>query len=169
MNSSTSHAIKNRKTAKDVFYTPLSVVNKHIGSIQALPTDKWFDPFAGKHIYYDNFPTENKVYTEIEEDKDFFGFNEPVDIICSNPPYSIMDAVLQKSVDLKPRVISYLLLEGKMTPRRIEFLNKHGYSMTGIYMCKVYKWYGMAVAYTFTKQDVVDNKTDFIYDRVVHR
>ena len=169
MNSSTSHAIKNRKTAKDVFYTPLAVVNKHIESIQALPTDKWFDPFAGKHIYYDNFPTENKVYTEIEEDKDFFGFNEPVDIICSNPPYSIMDAVLQKSVDLKPRVISYLLLEGKMTPRRIEFLNKHGYSMTGMYMCKVYKWYGMAVAYTFTKQDVVDNKTDFIYDRVVHR
>ena len=168
MNPSTSHAIKHRKTAKDVFYTPLAVVKKHIESIEHLPTDKWYDPFAGQHIYYDNFPTENKVYTEIEENKDFFTFNEPVDIICSNPPYSLMEKVLEKSVELNPRIISYLLLEGKMTPKRIEFLNKHGYSMTGMYMCKVYKWYGMAVAYTFTKTEIT-NDVKLIYDRIVHR
>jgi hypothetical protein len=36
-----------------------------------------------------------------------------------------------------------------------------------MYMCKVFSWYGMAVAYTFTKG--ADNTTKVIYDRVVHR
>ena len=169
MNSSISHAIKERKEAKDVFYTPLSVVKKHIESIETHPGDRWFDPFAGKHIYYDNFPTDLKDYTEITEGKDFFIYTEPVDVICTNPPYSILDLVLEHSVKLSPRVISYLLLEGKMTPKRIEYLNENGYSMTGMYMCKVYKWYGMTVAYTFTKDASQINTVKFIYDRVVHR
>jgi uncharacterized protein YodC (DUF2158 family) len=169
MNSTISHDIKHRKVAKDVFYTPISVVKKHIESIDALPDDKWFDGFAGKHIYYDNFPTDNKDYTEIEEDKDFFLYDKEVDVICSNPPYSCIDKVLEHSVKLNPHIISYLLLEGKMTPKRIEYLNKNGYSMTGMYMCKVFKWYGMAVAYTFTKTDNPINEVKFIYDRIVHR
>jgi uncharacterized protein YodC (DUF2158 family) len=169
MSSAASHAIKQRASPKDVFYTPLSVVKKHLEGIDARPTDKWFDGFAGQHIYFDNFPTENKAYTEITEGKDFFAYNEPVDILCSNPPYSIVDKVLEHSVKLNPRIISYLLLEGKMTPKRIEFLNKSGYSMTGMYMCKVFKWYGMAVAYTFTRSETPTNEVKFIYDRVVHR
>jgi uncharacterized protein YodC (DUF2158 family) len=169
MNSTISHDIKHRKVVKDVFYTPISVVKKHIESIDALPNDKWFDGFAGKHIYYDNFPTDNKDYTEIEEDKDFFLYDKPVDIICTNPPYSCVDKVLEHSVKLNPRIISYLLLEGKITPKRIEYLNKNGYSMTGMYMCKVFKWYGMAVAYTFTKTDNPTNEVKFVYDRMVHR
>jgi len=169
MNSSISHSIKHRVEVKDIFYTPLSVVKKHIESINALPTDIWFDPFAGKHIYYNNFPTEHKDYTEIQEDLDFFNYNNPVDIICSNPPYSMIDKVLEHSVKLNPRIISYLLLEGKMTPKRIEFMNNHGYSLSGMYMCKVFKWYGMAVAYTFTKMENPTNQVNFIYDRIVHK
>lgn len=168
MNSTISHSIKHRFEAKDVFYTPLTVVKKHIESLTTDPSDRWFNPFAGKRVYYDNFPTTNKDYTEISEGKDFFDYTDHVDIICSNPPYSIMDRVLEHSVKLSPRIISYLLLEGKMTPKRIEYLNNHGYSMTGMYMCKVYAWYGMAVAYTFTKGEPT-NDVKFIYDRIVHR
>ena len=172
MNPTTSHAIKHRTEAKDVFYTPLTVVKTHIASIRSLPTDRWLDPFAGKHIYYDNFPAcAAKDYTEISEAKDFFAYTEPVDVICSNPPYSILDKVLEHSVALNPRVISYLLLEGKMTPKRLEFMNSKGYALTGMYMCKVFKWYGMAVAYTFTKTGLTTatNTPTLIYDRIVHR
>ena len=169
MNANISHSIKHRKEAKDVFYTPLSVAKTHIESINSNPDDKWLDPFAGKYIYYQNFPTVKKDYTEISEGKDFFEYTEKVDVICSNPPYSIIDKVLEHSVKLNPRIISYLLLEGKMTPKRIEYLNKNGYSMTGMYMCKVFKWYGMAVAYTFSKSEIINNDVKFIYDRKVHR
>ena len=168
MNSSISHTIKHRKEAKDVFYTPVDVAKTHILSIKTVPEDIWFDPFRGKGAYYDNFPTQHKEWTEITEDRDFFTWQGKCDIICSNPPYSIMDKVLQKSVQLQPRVISYLLLEGKMTPKRIEYLNKNGYGMTGMYMCKVFSWYGMAVAYTFTK-GAKNDCVNFLYDRVVHR
>ena len=167
MNSETSHKIKHRENPKDVFYTPELVAKTHISSIPAFATDKWFDPFKGKGIYYNNFPTTNKDWTEISENKDFFDYKEPVDIICSNPPYSLIDKVLKKSVELKPRIISYLLLEGKMTPKRIEFLNQNGYGMTGIYICKVFNWYGMATAYTFSKG--APNHPKLIFDRIVHR
>jgi hypothetical protein len=168
MNTQTSHAIKHRAEAKDVFYTPLLVAQTHIKSIATTPNDVWFDPFKGKGVYYNNFPTDKKEWTEISENRNFFEFNGKCDVICSNPPYSIMDEILEKSVALQPRVISYLLLEGKMTPKRIEYLNKNGYGMTGIYMCKVFKWYGMAVAYTFTKGETNEN-VKLIYDRIVHR
>ena len=168
MNSSVSHKIKHRESPKDVVYTPLLVAQTHIKSIETLPGDLWFDPFKGKGVYYDNVPTEHKVWTEISEGIDFFAVEDvEVDVICSNPPYSIIDEVLKKSVELKPRVISYLLLEGKMTPKRMEFLNDNGYGLTGIYMCKVYQWYGMAVAYTFTKDK--PNQAVVSYDRIVHK
>lgn len=167
MNPQTSHTIKHRASPKDVFYTPASVALTHIQSIVTEPDDIWFDPFKGKGIYYDNFPTETKIWTEITEGKDFFSCSYPADVICSNPPYSCMDEVLKKSVEINPRVISYLLLEGKMTPKRIEYMNNHGYGMTGMYICKVFQWYGMAVAYTFTKG--AQNQPALIYDRVVHR
>jgi len=167
MNPQTSHDIKHRAEAKDVFYTPAAVAKTHIQSIETLPDDVWYDPFRGKGVYYDNFPTENKEWAEISEGRDFFEELAFPDVICSNPPYSCMDRVLQRSVELNPRVISYLLLEGKMTPKRIEFLNQNGYGMTGMYMCKVFTWYGMAVAYTFTRG--AENKPTLIYDRVVHR
>lgn len=168
MKPSTSHSIKHRATANDVVYTPTLVAQTHIKSIDAKPDDIWYDPFRGKGVYYDNFPTENKLWTELSEGEDFFEVEEAnADVICSNPPYSCMDAVLKKSVELKPRVISYLLLEGKMTPKRIEYMNESGYGLTGMYMCKVFSWYGMAVAYTFTEG--AENNAKVIYDRVVHR
>lgn len=169
MNSQTSHAIKQRQEAKDVFYTPITVVQKHLSLIESNETDVWYDPFAGKNIYFNNFPTKKKFCSEISRGTDFFKFNLPIDIICSNPPYSIIDKVLEHSVSLKPRVISYLLLEGKMTPKRLEFMNNSGYSLTSQYICKVWSWYGMAVAYTFTKMEKPDNLCKVVYDRIVHR
>ena len=169
MNPSTSHAIKHRDDAKDVFYTPELVAKTHIATIQGRSGELWYDPFAGKKIYYNNFPTDTKEWAEITEGRDFFDFDIHPDIICSNPPYSIIDPVLAHSVALGPRIISYLLLEGKMTPKRMEYMNSNGYSLSGMYQCKVYAWYGMAVAYTFTKMEHPTNEVKYSYDRIVHR
>lgn len=168
MSSSISHAIKHRPSPKDVFYTPAAVVETQLSHIAHEPTDVWYDPFYGEGAYFDKFPTENKVWTEIAKGKDFFAFDGAPDIICSNPPYSMIDAVLAKSVALGPRVISYLLLHGAMTPKRMEFMKAAGYGLTAIYTCKVFKWYGMAEAYTFTRGAPWD-RCAIHYDRTVHR
>lgn len=171
MSSNISHTIRNRANPKDVFYTPTAVAQRHISIISQFSKkgDLWLDPFKGQGVYFNNFPTENKQSGEITEGVDFFERTEPADILCSNPPYSCLDKVIQHSISLKPRIISYLLLHGAMTPRRMKMFNDAGYSLKHMYITKVFQWYGMSEAITFVKQDEVDNLCKVEYDRILHR
>ena len=83
--------------------------------------------------------------------RDFFTYDKPVDIICSNPPYSMIDDVIKKSIELNPRVISYLIGQGNMTAKRIEDFNKAGYYLKQTKMLKVMTWYGMSYIVVFEK------------------
>lgn len=168
MNTDISRAIKHRLVAKDVFYTPETVAKAHIATINTNSADIWYDPFKGSGSYYNNFPTTNKLWSEIAENKDFFKFDDKVDIICSNPPYSMIDDVLVKCIELKPRIISFLFLHGAMTPKRMEFMKANNYGLISMYACKVYRWYGMAEAYTFELNKDF-NHCKIQWDRIVHR
>lgn len=151
MNSETSRSIQKRKKANDVFYTPEEVVNLHVEMIDSQEGDLWLDPFYGKGAYYDAFPTESKSWTEIAKGRDFFAYREPCDIICSNPPYSIMDRVLEHSVALSPRCISYLIGQHNLTTKRIEYMNSKGYGLKALHLLKIYEWYGMSCIVVFEK------------------
>lgn len=165
MNSQVSHKIKQRETPNHIFITPVELAKTAIGMVEYNDNDVWFDPFKNSGNYYNNFPTENKKYTEILENKDFFDFDEPIDIICSNPPYDILNEVIEKSINLNPRVINYLIGVGNLTAKRIETFNNAGYGLTKLHMCKVYKWYGMSFIAQFEK----DKENIISYDRVVWR
>lgn len=165
MKSLTGHNIKKRDNPNDVFITPIDLVKIHIDMIDAVDSDIWYDPFKNSGVYYNNFPTDKKDWTEILEDKDFFSYDENIDVICSNPPYSCIDKVLQKSIELKPRVISYLIGINNLTTRRMEMMEKSGYGLTKIHMCKVYKWYGMSCIVVWEK----NKKSILTYDRTVWR
>jgi hypothetical protein len=160
-----SHAIKNRKTANDVFITPLELALKHINMIDAQPGDKWLDPCKNDGSYYNQLPTQHKDYCEILEDKDFFKYDGKPDIIIQNPPYSLMNKWIEKNIELNPRVISFLIGIGNLTTKRIELLEKAGYGLTKMKMLKVWKWYGMSVLVVFEK-----NKKPIIeFDRKIYR
>jgi hypothetical protein len=73
----------------------------------------------------------------------------PIDVICSNPPYSILDDWFKKTLQLKPKCFSYLLGIGNLTARRIEWCEKAGYGLTKMRMLKVKDWYGMSVIVVF--------------------
>lgn len=163
MNSKTSTKIKNRDKPNDIFLTPLRLSKYHIDMIKYKDNDIWFDPFKNNGSYFNQFPNENKVWSEILENKDFFNFNGKVDIICSNPPYSCIDKILEHSVFLKPKIISYLIGINNLTPKRIEYMERNNYFITNIHLCKVYKWYGMSSIIIWKK-----NKKPIIsYDRIV--
>ena len=148
MISSQGHQIKKRQKANDVFITPVDLAKKHIKFVEDKITDFkkkiWYDPFKNSGNYYNNFNCENKEWSEILDNKDFFDFEGNVDVICSNPPYSMIDNVLTKSISLKPKIISYLLGINNLTSRRIEYMEQAGYYMKKIHLCKVWKWYGMS-------------------------
>ena len=50
-----AHKIKNRDISKDVFYTPLKLVETHLNMFIDIPNDSIIlDPFAGKKVYNDS-------------------------------------------------------------------------------------------------------------------
>jgi len=165
MTSQISHNIKRRSNPNDVFITPLPLAKKHIDMIDTNDDDIWYDPFKNDGSYYNQFPTDNKIWAEILEGIDFFDEERNVDIICSNPPYSMLNNVFIKSIELKPRVISYLIGVGNLTNKRIELMNKNGYGLTKMFWMKVYKWYGMSCIVVFEKHK--PNMEGFGYDRNV--
>jgi len=163
--SNTSHKIKQRENPNDIFITPIKLAKYNIDMIEYKDDELWYDPFKNNGSYYNQFPNDNKKWSEILEDKDFFTFDEKVDIICSNPPYSMIDKVLEKSVELNPRIISYLIGVNNLTAKRMEYMENNGYYITKIHMCKVFKWYGMSMIVVWEK----DKKPIMSYDRVVWR
>jgi type I restriction-modification system DNA methylase subunit len=162
--------IKKRANPKDVFYTPIELVRIHLELLKSLvkEDDIIFDPFYGTGAYYNLFPEYFKQntfeFTEIELDKDFFTFDKKVNVIVSNPPYSCIDAVLKKSVELNPHTISYLIGFHNLTTKRIEYMNKYGYNLINIHLTKVYNWFGMSIIVIFSK----NGKNCISFDRLIH-
>jgi hypothetical protein len=176
MNSKTGHKIKKRISPNDVFITPKALSKKAIDMVKKSSwkhtCPKWYDPFRNSGSYYNQFPCEEvcKRWSEIIDGRDFFKFS--IDdwgigfkIICSNPPYSMLDDVIKHSIALKPDIVNYLLGVNNLTPRRIEMFEKAGYSLTKVHLCKVYKWYGMSCIVQFEK----DSEACITYDRIVWR
>ena len=165
VNSNVSRAIKSRAKANDVFITPLDLAKKHIDMIDYNEDDVWLDPCRNSGNYYNQYPTKNKDWCEILDGKDFFEYEGKIDISCSNPPYSLMDKWINKHIELKPRVISFLIGIGNLTTRRIEILEKAGYGLTKLKMMKVYRWYGMSCIVVFEKE----KESIIEFDRKVYR
>lgn len=170
MYSQNAHKVANRKEAKDIFITPKELALKHIDYIRDnFNTEgaRWLDPCRNNEngSYYSQFPP-NKDWCEILEDKDFFNYNGEINIICGNPPYSMINKFLEKSVDLGPEIISYLIGINNLTTRRIEFMNNNGYYLAKIKMLKVYQWFGMSFMVIFKKGNG-QNKIDF--DRKIYK
>ena len=164
MKSNISDKIKKREKANDVFITPPELALKQIKMIDVIENEVWLDPFKNTGNYYNQYPENvEKDWTEILEGKDFFEYDGKVDVICSNPPYSILNDVIEKCIKLKPRVISMLIGQGNFTCVRMEKLNKAGYGLTKIHFCKVFKWYGMSMMVQFEK----DKENIISYDRNV--
>jgi hypothetical protein len=152
-------ANKNRKgKTNDKIYTPLALVDRHIEHIKDLIEfgDVIYEPFAGDGRYVsslrEKFPNNQIEQTEIDNGDNFFNFYESVDIIISNPPYSCMDKVLEHSVKLNPRIISYLIGYLNFTPKRVGYMNANGYFIERILMCRVRAWFGISSIITFSNK-----------------
>jgi hypothetical protein len=172
----TADKIKKRDNAKDVFITPLPLVKKHLEYVKKYVRDGdiIYDPFFGTGNYYNTyneyFKNNTFVFTEISMGLDFFDFHlgdKPVGAIISNPPYSMIDKVLKKSVELNPRVISYLIGLHNLTTKRIKYMNENGYTLVSMKMLKVMDWFGMSAIVVFIDSNICNhNCIDF--DRTIY-
>jgi len=165
--SQINHNIKNRKEARDVFITPELLAKKLIQTHINKPEYIWFDPFKNTGNFYNNYPKENKKdWCEILDNKDFFKYDKQVDIISSNPPYSLIDKVMAHSFKIARHEVGYLIGVNNLTTCRIERANKAGFYIKYIQMFNVWKFFGFSIYVIFSK-DIDKNIID--YNRTIWR
>jgi len=110
----------------DIVYTQ-NKISKHIIDFLK-PKGKILDPCKGDGSFFNVFPTtETNLYCEIEEGKDFYAFNEKVDWIIGNPPYSIFKDWLKHSFNIADNV-SYLVPTNKIFQswKVMDLINEYG-------------------------------------------
>lgn len=141
----TCHNIRHhRAKPNDKIYTPLPVALTMIDMCDVKPEMKVLDPCKGGGVFYDNLPPCNKYYCEIDEDKDFFQFDEKVDLIIGNPPYSLWSQWLSHTSTITDK-FCYLIGLMNLTPERINEIHKMGFGITKIKILKVHWWFLQSV------------------------
>ena len=149
-----SNIVKNiglRQKANDVIYTPKKVAELMIDFCDIKPADKVLDPSKGGGVFYDNLPDCIKDYCEITEDKDFFKYDKPVDIIVGNPPYSLWSKWLQHTIKLNPNKFCYIFGVYNFTPFRLQKIYDAGYIVSKLHFLKIDWWFSPSFLVVFEK------------------
>lgn len=116
----------NGNKPNDKVYTPDKIAKQIIDLFPL--SGKVLDAFKGGGAFYNQLPNYvEKDWCEIDENKDFFDYQDKVDFIISNPPYSILEEVLEHSFEIADNVI-YLLPLSKVVSSmgRIRQIKSYG-------------------------------------------
>lgn len=124
------------KRANDIIYTPRYLAKLIIEQLPIQENDILLDPFRGNGAFYDQFPkTQEKDWCEIEDGRDFFDYNNHVDWIISNPPYSKYTEVMRHSYELANDIV-YLIPLNKIVSswgRCVDLANYGGIPKFGFF------------------------------------
>jgi len=140
MKSQIAHKIKHRETPNNEFFIPRRLAEK---LFELVPVKK------GEVIMDNAYGTGNFYFGGLKSN-DFLNDNRKVDWYITNPPYSFLDKWLIKSCEAK-KGFAYLLGIHNLTPRRIEMCEQMGFGITKIYLCKVFKWFGISAFIVWEK------------------
>ena len=156
--SKQGHSIVKRQSPNDIFLTPPELAKLHIDIVENLSgciPGVWYDPFKNTGNYFNQYPEYEGIehqWGELLEGRDFLTYDPGVvDCIVSNPPYSIMNEVIDKSIRLNPKFISYLIGNMNLTPLRIKKFNDAGYVLKHLHFCKIHEWFSTSFIVTFEK------------------
>jgi len=96
--------LKTKRIPNDDILTPIEISKKIIEMFKI--EGIILDPFKGEGSFFNQYPNHiKKDWCEIKEGKDFFKYRKRVDWIISNPPYSILDEVLEHSFEIADNIV----------------------------------------------------------------
>ena len=94
----------NGNNPNDKIYTPLKISKMIIDMFDIKGTV--LDGFMGDGSFYNQYPESvSKDWCEIDKGIDFFKYKDKVDWIITNPPYSILDEVLEHSFEIANNIV----------------------------------------------------------------
>lgn len=105
-------------TKNDVVMTPLKTAKWIIEYFN--PQGSILEPCAGKNAFYDQFNNTEKYRCEITEGTDFFEWDDKVDWIITNPPYSIYDHFLEKAFSVSDNVVFFVPIQKALKSEKLE-------------------------------------------------
>jgi len=87
---------------------------------------KFLEPCRGTGVFYNLLP-HNKDWCEIDEGRDFLEYNERVDWIITNPPFSVYEEFLAHSLELADNVVFLVPLSKIWSSlRRVKMIDDYG-------------------------------------------
>lgn len=102
----------NKRLPNDAYQTPDYTIDSLFSVLDIPPKITFLEPCKGEgNIFYrDELWNSYKEYCEIDHDKDYFNYkpSTAVDLIITNPPFSLAEEFLRKSI-LEARNVIYLL------------------------------------------------------------
>ena len=139
---------------RDRIFTPEEVVKILITKIPAKPQDSWCDCCYGQGVFFNNFPTENKEFYEIDLGKDFLISEKKYDWIVTNIPFSKPKEFIKKMSDNCIKGFGILCLANSMTATRLKELEKKGLFLNSITILYIKDWgFGYRTDfYVFTRE-----------------
>lgn len=145
---------KSRDRKKDDYMTPLELSKEIIDIVPLEKNDIVLDPFMGQGSFYNQYPDYViKDWCEIEKDKDFFEYDHNVDWIISNPPFSKLNDVIQKTIKICRKGFCYIMGTNNVTPHRIKMIKEAGYNLTHIETFNVKSWFGFRCCVLLFEKD----------------
>ena len=86
----------------DCVQTPIELADMIVRRFK--PTGRILEPCKGDGNFLKVLPA-NTEWCEILEGKDFFDYNDSVDWIITNPPYSKMRSFIQKAMEVSDNIV----------------------------------------------------------------
>jgi len=108
---------------KDVVMTPPAVAQMIVNHFK--PTGRVLDPCRGNGAFWNAMPGAD--WCEIAEGRDFLNWNEPVDWLVSNPPYSTFWDFLAHSMKVAENIVYLIPLHKIWSGHRyLEAITEYG-------------------------------------------
>ena len=146
--------IKKRKESNDIFYTPLQLTLDCIKLNKFEEGDLVLDATAGKKVFYDNYPDfVKKDWCEITDNKDFFEYNKKVDWVYTNPPFSLLNKILDKCCKICNKGFGLIMTTTALTIPRINRMKQHHFYITEIMIFQVLEWFGFTLCFVIFEKN----------------
>ena len=143
--------IKSRGVAFDTVYTPKPVALKMIEMCDLKPGDTVLDPCYGGGVFYENLPDYvDKEFCEIELALDFFDYEDRVDCVVGNPPYSLWSKWLRHTVKITDK-FCYIFGNLNFTDKRVREILDAGFGITKFHLVKINWWFSPSYLVVFEK------------------
>lgn len=112
----------------DVVMTPNDLAKQLVNYYK--PQGKGLEPCKGTGNIYNLL--ENADWCEISEGKDFFDYNNKVDYIFTNPPWSEIKSFLQHSMEVADDIYFLVTVNHIFTKARLRLIRDNGFKIKEI-------------------------------------